>query len=249
MALGISIGERIGDEEEARRRAMENATDNVRVAMPGKIADFDSKAQTATILPLIREYIRGEWVEFPPLLDVPCFFPRAGGYCLTFPVKKGDECLVIFNDMCIDAWWQSGDVQNQLEARRHDLSDAMALLGITSVPQAVKDYSVNSVRLRNEDNDSYFEIVDDTKTINISGAENIHIQSEKAVNINATSDIDIKSSANININGSGNIAINSVADITISAQGNLTLLSNGAMDINSNTSITLNAPQITQNLT
>jgi len=77
--LEMSIGERMQDDEECLRRAIENKLDNLRVAMPGKIIDFDEEVQTATVKPLIKEYVRGKWESLPMLPDVPCFFPRAGG--------------------------------------------------------------------------------------------------------------------------------------------------------------------------
>jgi len=219
MSLGMDVGQRIGDEEEQLRRMMENAGANTRVAMPGEIVDFDAEKQTATVQPLIKEKVQGEWEQLPQLLDVPVFFPRAGGYCLTFPVKEGDECLIIFNDMCLDAWWQSGGIQNQLEMRRHDLSDAMALLGITSVPKAVTDYSEDSMQLRNEEQDAYFEITDE-KIINIKSVEDINVETEKDINIKAAQ------------------------NITITAESAINIKSIGAMSIESDTSITMTAPRI-----
>ena len=211
----LSMGERMQDDEECLRRLAESKTDNLRVAMPGKIIDFDEEKQTATVQPLIKEYVRDKWESLPQLLDVPCFFPRAGGYCLTFPVKPDDEVIILFNDMCLDAWWQSGGEQTQLETRRHDLSDAMCFFGITSVPKAVTEYSTNSVMLRNEDKDSYYEIVDDTKTLNIIGAEKL--------NITTQDDINVKTSANLNVEAAANITIQAAGDITIEAGGNMTL--------------------------
>jgi len=204
--LGLSVGERLLDDEECLRRAIENKLDNLRVAMPGEIVDFDKDTQTATVKPLIKEYCRGRWESLPLLLDVPCFFPRAGGYALTFPVKVGDECLVIFNDMCIDAWWQSGGEQTQLETRRHDLSDAMCLLGITSVPKAVKEYSTDSLMFRNEDKDVYFEITDG-KIMNICGIDNINVATQNILNIIAANNINIGTQSKLNIFGATEIDI------------------------------------------
>lgn len=163
MAQGIK--ERFDSPEEEQRLAGENVAANLRVAIPGIIDSFDPATQTATVQPTISENVRqgqgdAKPTNLPLLTDVPCIFPRAGGYCLTFPVKKGDECLLVFSDMCIDGWWQSGGVQGQMETRRHDLSDAAAILGITSVPRAVVAYSTNSVMLRNEEKSSYIEIAD-----------------------------------------------------------------------------------------
>ncbi len=65
------------------------------------------------------------------------------------PIKSGDECLVVFADNCIDAWWQSGGTQNQIEIRRHDLSDAFAILGCWSQPNVISEYDTNAMQLRN----------------------------------------------------------------------------------------------------
>ena len=207
--LRMSIGERMQDEEECLRRLVENKIDNLRVSMPGKIISFDEKKQTATVQPLLKEYVRGKWEPLPRLLDVPCFFPRAGGYCLTFPVKPGDTVLIVWGDMCLDAWWQSGGEQTQLEIRRHDLSDAMCLLGITCVPKAVTDYSANSMMLRNEDKDSYFEIMDDDKTINVAGAEKL--------NVKMVDDIDVHTDANINVKSQGETQIKAVGKLHLNS--------------------------------
>jgi len=152
------------------------------VAIPGIIQEFNTENQTATVQPTIKEQINGSWIQLPLLLDVPVQFPRAGGYSVTFPVKRGDECIVIFNDMCIDSWWQSGDVQTQLEKRRHDLSDAVAILGITSVPKAIRDFSTESMQIRNDTADTVINIKDGEITIKAGtvniGSKNFNITGE-----------------------------------------------------------------------
>ena len=179
-----TIQEILGDNQEQERLTIENYLKNLRVATPGIIHEFNAINQTATVQPAIKEQINGEWLELPLLLDVPVQFPRAGGYCITFPVKKGDECLVIFNDSCIDSWWQSGKVQTQLEKRRHDLSDAVAILGITSVPKALENFSEDSMQIRTDDNETLISIKDG----------NVNIESE---NINMTGDLSVSGTTSI----------------------------------------------------
>lgn len=135
----------------------------LRVACPGIIQSFNEEEQTVVVQLALRELISREnlsqeWIDIPLLLDVPIVVPRAGNYCMTFPIKQGDECLVIFADMCIDAWFSYGGIQNQLERRRHDLSDGFAILGVWSQPNRIKNYSTNSTQLRNLDGTSYIEI-------------------------------------------------------------------------------------------
>lgn len=160
------IPERMDD---LRQRQTAN---KIRVAVPGIVQDFDPGQQTVTVQVAIREKLNNDgeakWAEIPLLLDVPLVFPRAGGYILTLPIVAGDEVLVIFGDNCMDAWWQSGGVQNQIDIRRHDLSDAFAIPGPWSQPRRVIGYSTNSAQLRNEAGNAYVEI--SGSTINIVGA-------------------------------------------------------------------------------
>lgn len=114
------------------------------------------------------------------LVDVPIVIPRAGGYALTLPIQAGDECLVVFGDMCMDGWWQSGGVQNQVECRRHDLSDGFAIIGVWSQPRVIPGYSTGSAQLRNDAGSAYVELAGDT--INIVGGT-VNIKAGR-VNIN-----------------------------------------------------------------
>jgi phage baseplate assembly protein gpV len=90
-------------------------------------------------------------------VDVPVIFPRGGGCTLTFPVKAGDECLLIFADRCIDFWWQNGGVQKPVDLRMHDLSDAFAIVGPQS--QAHKISGITSAaQLRTDDGAAFVEV-------------------------------------------------------------------------------------------
>jgi hypothetical protein len=84
-------------------------------------------------------------------VDVPVIFPRGGGCTLTFPVKAGDECLLIFADRCIDFWWQNGGVQKPVDLRMHDLSDAFAIVGPQSQAHKISGISTSAAQLRTDD--------------------------------------------------------------------------------------------------
>ena len=157
----------------------------IRCAIPGIIQSFDPEAQTVVVKPALREQLDRDgdlqWIDIPLLVDVPVVLPRAGGYVLTMPIQPGDECLVLFADMCIDGWWQSGGTQNQVDCRRHDLSDGFALIGCWSQPRVIPSYSTNTAQLRNDAGDAYVEI--SGSDINIVASGNVNIQGA-TVNIN-----------------------------------------------------------------
>lgn len=158
--------ERLDDPEEALRLALEGYTSGLWTALPGVIVNVNLEAMTVSVQPTIQGVNTNaqgnqQFVNLPVLLDVPLVFPSAGGYTLTFPIKEGDEVLVVFASRAIDAWWQSGGIGKPVEARMHDLSDGFAIPGPHSQATKLSDISTASVQLRNNDGDTYIEINDD----------------------------------------------------------------------------------------
>lgn len=155
----------------------------IQTALPGIIQSFDAKSMTCTVQPAINGQVRDEsgaltGVELPLLVDCPVQFPAGGGCTLTFPVKAGDECLVVFSSRCIDAWWQSGGVQVQPELRMHDLSDGFVLLGFRSQPRVIGSISTTAAQLRTDDGAAFVEVNSTTHAINAntSGAATVSAQ-------------------------------------------------------------------------
>jgi len=173
-----TIPERLKEEVEMFRKMLDAFGCNLRVAAPGIIKTFDANKQTATVQVAIKEKIslKGvvQDVAIALLLDVPVIVPKAGGFAITLPVQAGDECTVIFADNCFDAWWQSGGVQGQIDKRRHDLSDAMAILAPSSLPKVLSSYSTDSIVMRNTDNSNYIKLGPDGIELKF-GAKKIEI--------------------------------------------------------------------------
>lgn len=55
----------------------------------------------------------------------------------TFPLKQGDECILLFSDREIESWFINGDVNPEGHTRMHDLTDAVAIVGIRSLPKMI----------------------------------------------------------------------------------------------------------------
>ncbi|KAA1175364.1 phage baseplate assembly protein V [Photorhabdus heterorhabditis] len=159
----INTDERLNRPEAVFFSMQEMISAGLYVSLPCIIQSFDADAVTVTAQPAIRWKIRKkdgdlESVSLPLLVDVPVIFPRGGGVTLTFPVKVGDECLVVFADRCIDYWWQSGGVQEPVDPRQHNLSDGFALIGPQSQQQKIAGISTSSVQLRSDDGAAYIEL-------------------------------------------------------------------------------------------
>lgn len=157
--MPVSLKSQVGSSEQMSEQLYNSIFSMLRVSMPGIIQSFDPIAVTCTVQPAISGQAADELGNYksqplPLLLDVPVIFPRGGGCTLTFPVKAGDECLVIFSDRCIDFWWQNGGVQEPVDPRQHDLSDAFALVGPMSQAQKISAINTSAVELRSDDADT-----------------------------------------------------------------------------------------------
>lgn len=177
------IDERNESMAEAIRAALDGQANNIRVALPGVIEQFDEQTQTATVQVALRESILQEGVvediEIPLLPDVPVYFPGGSDYNITYPIEAGMECLVIFSDMCIDAWWESGGIQNQTENRRHDLSDGFALVGFRSQTTIPKCYKNDAIVIQ-----AFQSTIELSKENIQTTSENVDIKAEQSFTMN-----------------------------------------------------------------
>lgn len=157
---------------------------DLRVAVPGIVQSFDATKQTVTVIVAVQEMInvitadgQGGAAPVPTptqinvLSDVPVCMPRGGGFEVTLPVAVGDECLVVFTDMCHSSWWANGATPASSEApgggaqspevsRRHDLSDGIAILGPWSQKRKLANYSTTALQIRSDDGNTLIEIAD-----------------------------------------------------------------------------------------
>lgn len=161
--MAIFSQTRSGDLSETLASERAQIKDQIRVALPGIIQSFDPETVTADVQPAIKsvQWNNDETTstrEYPLLVDVPVVFPRGGGVTLTFPVKAGDECLVVFSDRCIDFWWQNGGVQEPADHRMHGLSDAIAIIGPQSQAKKISHISSRTAQLRTDDGQAWIEL-------------------------------------------------------------------------------------------
>nr|WP_245677406.1 Gp138 family membrane-puncturing spike protein [Candidatus Arsenophonus triatominarum] len=74
---------------------------------------------------------------------------------------------MVFADRCIDFWWQNGGVQEAIDPRQHDLSDAFAFIGVQSQKQKISQISTDAMQLRSDDGATYFELNPTTQKMKI----------------------------------------------------------------------------------
>lgn len=180
--------ERHGDQLTMMLAIFEGWQSGLWTALPGIVQSVNLAKQTCDVTSALRVKIElpdgsWDWTEIPLMRDCPIYFPHGGGVSLTFPVVAGDECLIVFASRCIDAWWQSGGLQNQAELRMHDLSDGMCFVGFRSTPKVVPGISSTTGQLRNEAGTTFVE-VDPAGNITLTATGNVNINGTLIINGN-----------------------------------------------------------------
>lgn len=105
---------------------------NLNCVQIGKIQKVNNN-QTVEIQIQVKRRISGDQTaDYPLLVDCPYFVLSGGGAYIDMPIKKGDPCLILFNDRNIDNWWSTENVKEPADRRKHNLSDGIALVGISS---------------------------------------------------------------------------------------------------------------------
>ena len=192
----------------------------LRVATIATVVSFDEATQTVSVQPNVQEIMTpGDdavpiAVTLPQLDDVPICMMRAGGWSLTLPIAAGDECIVIFADACIDAWFQHGGTQPQMDKRRHDLSDAIAIFGVWNQTRVLSAYSTSGASLRSDDGSVSIALSEGTVTIqaatvNVS-AQNATVQATTKAVIEAP-EVDLTATSKLTISGNGQTTIDGAA--------------------------------------
>ncbi|TCB73194.1 Gp138 family membrane-puncturing spike protein [Acinetobacter sp. ANC 4177] len=175
--MAISLNERSPDMLQIIKDAIRGEMANLWTSLPCEVESYDPDAVTVTVQPTIKIPVRNvegkvELVQLPLLMDVPVMFPCAGGFTITHPVRKGDECFVSFASRNIDIWWQSGGVQNPFDTRKHDLSDGFAFFRPQSQANKISGISTTDLEIRNDENTCKIQITPDG-VINFIGTKSV----------------------------------------------------------------------------
>ena len=215
----MDLKERFSDGEAALRVAMRGLMARVWTALPATVVSYNAVAGTIVAQPTIQAVQQEQNgtlsnITLPVLPDVPVVFPAGGGCTLTFPIKAGDECLIVFASRSIDAWWQGGGVQPQIEPRMHDLSDGFAIFGPRSKPNVAPNASTSTTQLRSDDGSTYVELNATGQMVNVVAPGGVKITTP-TLEITGALKVDQTVTASGNISSSGGDVLGGPTQISL----------------------------------
>lgn len=112
--------------EDAARSVMEE----MHTVIPAKILKFDASKNRANVKPY-GTFVTGSGkrMTYPIITGVPFIIPQCSSknIHIAFPIKAGDDCLVLVSEVELDAWLGGGESDNDM---RFDLTSAVAIPGL-----------------------------------------------------------------------------------------------------------------------
>lgn len=98
------------------------------------------------------------YADYPVIMQCPVVTLFGGVDFMSMPIAVGDNCIVFFNDNEIDQWSANGDGKVCSTFRMHDISDAIALVGLRPLTNSIAGYLANGIRLSHGAGDSQTRI-------------------------------------------------------------------------------------------
>lgn len=104
-----------------------SVVNDIHTAVPGEIVSYDAAAGIATVKPTASFVTSdGAKLEYPTITEAPVVFPfcQNAGVGVVYPLKPGDNCVIVFSEAELDAWRSGAESEGSM---RFDLSSAMAV--------------------------------------------------------------------------------------------------------------------------
>jgi hypothetical protein len=129
-------------------------------AAPGRVLVYNKDEQSVDVQPIVQSaYLTEEGARVaetqPVLTRVPAIVLGGGGFRTTYPIEKGDTCLIIHLHCSGDRWFaRGGDVVDPGDDRRHHISDAVALVGLRDFKHALANAPTDRMSMGADDGKS-----------------------------------------------------------------------------------------------
>lgn len=96
-----------------------------------KITKVNQK--TIDCKPVISRLVNDKTVDLPVFIEVPVINFLGGSSSIQMPLAVGDYAVLFVVERCFDEWYSGNDFKPPLEARIHDYSDCIALVGLKNM--------------------------------------------------------------------------------------------------------------------
>lgn len=149
-----------------------------------KITKVNKK--TIDCKPVISRLVNDKTVDLPVFIEVPIINFLGGSSSIQMPLAVGDYAVLFVVERCFDEWYSGNDFKPPLEARIHDYSDCIALVGLKNMSGELDIPTVVKMMGDVEQQGDYIHTGNRTQTGNYNITGNVVINGNLSVNGNIT---------------------------------------------------------------
>lgn len=138
---------------EVLQTAFEAMLSNINTCLPGEIQEYDYTKSKASVKPMLYRKLKdGSRQILPILINVPVIFPRTKNKGITFPISKGDGCLILFSQRSLERWKSTTGIAEPGDPRKFDLTDAICIPGLFQFGANTPQSNNTDVEIKNGSN-------------------------------------------------------------------------------------------------
>lgn len=168
-----------------------------------------------------------------PLITARCHFFGWGGIGATYPIEKGMEGILLFNDRELESWFINGGVNQLAYTRCHDLTDAIFICGIHSKPNLI-EVLLDCLHLYNGETDIQLQqekIITNTTDAEINVTEKIAVNAKDEV-VKLSNSLDLEATTSTKVKTQDLTITNSTTTIAGVTTVNNSLTANSLHAVN-----------------
>ena len=176
-----------------------------------KITKINQK--TIDCKPVISRLVNDKTVDLPVFIEVPIINFLGGSSSIQMPLAVGDYAVLFVVERCFDEWYSGNDFKPPLEARIHDYSDCIALVGLKNMQGELDIPTVITMLGDGYQEGNYEHLGNRTQTGDYTLTGDFTINGQTIKNGNLTVN------GNITINGTGGGGTVNASNVTINLTG------------------------------
>jgi Phage protein Gp138 N-terminal domain len=117
--------------------AVNRATRNLGVALPGTVLLYNASARTCSVQPGVHRLVPSEEDQdideaeaLPVLQDVPVIWPQGRNFRVNGTLAPGDPVMLVCLDRDMSGWQRTGEASEPDDARTHHWGSSVAIPGL-----------------------------------------------------------------------------------------------------------------------
>lgn len=181
--------------------------------IPAIVDEFDVTTQRVSATPaILAKYVTPEntveYIQCPKITNIPLAITKGAGLKITYPIKQGENCTLLFSQRSIDNFIMEGGIQRPFDSddptkttiRCMDMTDAMCFPGVITNKETIPSYANDAIEIRNAEGTTKVTVKENSLKF-LQGNASIELVGENitmsagTINITGTSAVNITSPA------------------------------------------------------